>query len=515
MIKICIQFLLMFFMFSCSLFQVYARDSCGLHGFQLSEQSFEELENRYSNGVFEIRSGPKRGTAYLIDSEHGYALTSAHVVIPSIENSEIPVTASGASFEGEVSLSVIESNLSRNADFALLKFEDPKVVTDIHPLDVSTRLPRKREIFLTLGWGQEPDELQPLPGEARYVRPVMSGLLRFREDLTAISPGDSGSPLIDRFGMVVGTLSSRVSNTESHYASMRLAIPALLKLTNVQRVNELGSEVLAGKITDQELLLKLDPSNKNLRNFHLISWAGSIAKQKIQYERHSKLFGCPILPAYNGRDLNKVAIGISNLAPLPQVDLARFYFREGKYDASVNEINSANLNYQSADSQFKLAIRSFSRRNPSSDDLLECLSINEKRNTCSKANGSKVLSAIYRDQALVYLNWSSLAETDDDRLAQLDNALTASKNSIITTDDSKSLGITYSILGDVQLSMGRAPEAARAYASAYSEGLRSEWVIQNFEHSTNLIEDEGVANFYSGKGIQNAAILLDKDLNWR
>lgn len=164
-------------------------------------------------GLRLLRMQPRlrSGTAFLI-SDTGYLLTAAHVV----ENRE---TITIYATEGAVSAQVVARDPAN--DVALLRAE----ITG-QPLYLADTLDLRRgQEVMTLGFPLV--EMQGESQKATFGRVnALSGLeddVRFIQTDTNIQPGNSGGPLLDANGRVVGIVSSTINQQAVANASGTLA----------------------------------------------------------------------------------------------------------------------------------------------------------------------------------------------------------------------------------------------------------------------------------------------------
>ncbi|HLI92218.1 MAG TPA: serine protease, partial [Puia sp.] len=149
------------------------------------------------------------GTGFLIDPK-GYLITNAHVVknatIVDVQNTL-----------GEYRARIIQ--LDRQADLALLKIDD----TAYHafnglPYGISKSGPELGEDLFTLGY--------PRP-EIVYNKGYLSAKTGFQGDTTAFqltiaaNPGNSGTPVLNNDGEVVGMVTSSQKNAEGMVFAVR------------------------------------------------------------------------------------------------------------------------------------------------------------------------------------------------------------------------------------------------------------------------------------------------------
>lgn len=201
-------------------------------------------------------SKPKSGTGFFV-TPHGHLLTNYHVV-------EGATQLSVKMFDGRVLMARIVKSDAAN-DVALLKVE-----ADSQPVRfAATQMPRKGEEVFTLGYPQvkiQGNEMKATFGRVN----AESGLqndARFLQVDVPLQPGNSGGPLIDKRGDVVGITtgslddlqllrrSGSVPQNVNYALKAAYAAPLLLSLEGVLPYEE-------GRPVDSFAVLieKLEPS---------------------------------------------------------------------------------------------------------------------------------------------------------------------------------------------------------------------------------------------------------------
>ena len=335
-------------------------------------------------------------------------------------------------------------------------------------------------------------------------------MMAFSEQSTGVDRGDSGSPLIDSTGLVIGTLKRRMSVVKTHYVSMRLARAAVVALDAGASIRTLDIQVRSGSETQQSLLPQLSPVRGDLSNFGLTTWVGLILKSKTQYKQNAHLFPCPILPAFFGRDIGRFAMEISGFASTPIADRARRLMNEAQDDALVADLVNARKAFQAASELLSESIDVYESTYPSSKERANCWIQNESAVECATLSGDAVLAGLYRDQSLAHYGAAGVVEFD--RTHALAEARSSIEMAVLLTDKSWSLGISYSILGDVLLKLDDPVSATGAYAAAYDEGTRYTWLSDNFEQAAESVGDEELARRLRVDGIENTRRTMPQDV---
>ena len=164
---------------------------------EASECELCSLYERLRAGTFVVRAGRSLGTAVLL-ARGGFAVTNAHVV-GDHDLVEI-VLSDGSTYSAEVRAK------DRAEDLALLSIGELPDSAVVAELDLT--VPRiGSEVYaighpLGLGWSLSRGIISG--------RPIINGRPMVQTD-APISPGNSGGPLIDEHGHVVGIITEKVA----------------------------------------------------------------------------------------------------------------------------------------------------------------------------------------------------------------------------------------------------------------------------------------------------------------
>ena len=473
--------------------------ACG--NFELDRLSPDSIDTQFSGAIIKLTTSDGSGTGYLVDAEHGYILTAAHV-IPKV--SAPLIKGSTKSLPKQIlSLRLKAIERDPKADLAVLQIDGDNVLKTLRPLDISLRAPRRGK-FYAMAYPVDSDTVSAGTYKAREVDlsevNYQSGTIRV--DQAAYS-ADSGGPLIDLTGTVVATNHGKIGpdNPEagaprSSYILLANGIDLIEKsIEPTARVKQLDDRVRRGAITRDDLRDLLEPSPSALSNLELISWAVLIADPASQY-KDSGLFSCPIIEAIAQRRLDDL---LTLLAPRAAADArARAYLTAAQLAGGDGRITDAAAEFKVAMTSFRGAINQQVAREPTGLVRAKCqLGANDKRPSSltwlrvnSKSASSKVpcatvesdpyLASLLQDYSLTT---QSLATIDPKRKQQLlEESKTAAGLAILVQDNQASRALSYTYLGDALGQLDDNAHAAAAYSSAYHLGLTSDWVATNGAH---------------------------------
>jgi len=279
---------------------------CG--SFRPAEFGQQKLIADFQDNVFRVVSGVEVGTAYLIDPEHGYLLTAAHVVKASIDDKNIPISLS----QRDYGVAVFKANHVANMnDVALLQLEPPDALSDLPVLDISFEVPGRAEVVTVFGYGSQGDDKSLTAQPAPVLAP--DGDQEFSATMSAFY-GDSGGPAINKYGQVVGTGVDYLSGSLVARFVPSAAIRSLLdRIQPTARTLRMDGKLRADGYTPAALAVVLTPNASRLTNLEWYTWAVFVSKQPTKaYERLKGYFPCPIADAFRDRSLD---YALERLAP--------------------------------------------------------------------------------------------------------------------------------------------------------------------------------------------------------
>jgi len=153
----------------------------------------------------------KTGTGFLIDAK-GYIITNYHV----IENAKkVHIKGVKGDFNTSFDADLIAADISN--DLALLKLKTSLVEFSQPPFSLRTTPVKQGEEVFTLGYPL----VFAMGNEVKLTNGVLSANSGIKNNIATmqfsapVQPGNSGSPLFDKDGNVVGVVSSKLSGAEN------------------------------------------------------------------------------------------------------------------------------------------------------------------------------------------------------------------------------------------------------------------------------------------------------------
>ena len=182
--------------------------------------------------------GPKQGTCFLI-SKQGYMITNYHVISGA---KTIQVKGIGNDFSTLYGVDVIGYDI--DLDLALLKLKNHNITFDSVPYKISFETNPQGTKSFVLGYPMTTS----MGEEIKVTEGIISAKSGYKGSLSqyqfsaAIQPGNSGSPLFNDKGEVVGVINSKLRDAEgAGYAIKSQYLLTFLKLIdNIQIENNKG-----------------------------------------------------------------------------------------------------------------------------------------------------------------------------------------------------------------------------------------------------------------------------------
>ncbi len=196
-----------------------------------------------------IKGGKGQGTCFLI-SDEGYLVTNYHC----IENAkDIIIKGIGSDFTTKYGVTVVASDPSN--DLALLKIANKNIKFSLPPFAIRSNGVAQAEKIYTLGFPQTNamgEELKITEGIISSKSGAQGDVSKFQIS-AAVNPGNSGGPLIDEEGNLIGVIFAKSNVAESAgYAIKASYLEAFLK-----NIDELKFPNLTNLIKDKPLTEKV------------------------------------------------------------------------------------------------------------------------------------------------------------------------------------------------------------------------------------------------------------------
>jgi len=207
----------------------------------------------------EIEKSPSTGTGFAISSD-GLIVTNYHV----IENANsIKVKGINGNFSQSLNAEVIQED--KTHDLVILKITDPKFKTlGVIPFKVKPSISDVGEDVFVLGYPLT----ATMGDEVKLTTGIISSKTGFQGNLSQyqisapIQPGNSGGPLFDKSGNIIGVINSKHVDTEN----VGYAIKGSYLQNNIDVLSQNISQPNTGLILNKSLPEKV----KILRNYVFI-----------------------------------------------------------------------------------------------------------------------------------------------------------------------------------------------------------------------------------------------------
>ena len=215
-------------------------------------QHDEEIENKEEESVLQSSSG-----SGIILSKNGYIATNHHV-IDGAKTIEVDVFVGG--IKKTYLADVINSD--KTNDLSLLKIRDEKFLSPTINYGIKTHDVKVGEKVFTLGYPMidlQGDEIKLTDG-------IISSKSGFQNDPTTyqisapIQPGNSGGPLFDINGNLIGITSSKLNSNDAQNVNYAIKVSYLMNFLDIQpNIPTLPSQSLLSGKPLTELVTNLSP----------------------------------------------------------------------------------------------------------------------------------------------------------------------------------------------------------------------------------------------------------------
>jgi S1-C subfamily serine protease len=216
---------------------------------QKQEENLEFPINKSSVKDIAKKDGKGQGTCFLI-SEEGYFITNYHC----IENAkEITIKGIGSDFTTKYGATLIASDPSN--DLALIKISNKNLKFISPPFTIKSSGVSQAEKIYALGYPKAVamgEELKITEGIISAKSGAQGDISKFQIS-AAVNPGNSGGPLIDEEGNLVGVIYAKSTIAES----AGYAIKASYLETFLKNVDGFKFPILTNTIKDKPLTQKV------------------------------------------------------------------------------------------------------------------------------------------------------------------------------------------------------------------------------------------------------------------
>jgi Trypsin-like peptidase domain len=433
--------------------------------------------------------GTTTGTAYLIDSEQGYALTAEHVVAAAVVDGSASIFGTSIGLPGSpIKFRVVDYRDDSAIDIALLQAQPNESLASLAAFDITLRPPAPGNFF-AMGYPIPPPEListAAIPSPKQVTLNVPDYKTGMMETTQAEFDGVSGSPLIDSEGGVVGTCKDRIASNRGLYVMLLRGLDVLLRNVGMtKRMAEFDATLRDGSLNPDYGIFAFTPGLKRFSNLELLSWAWNVHSSPDVYKSHRAFFSCPAVPAFADRGLLPALSLILDLAD--EATQAHTLLQGGQLAAEEGKVGDAQSSYASALPLLKKAINKRIAENPAGIANAACTSDKAAQSLrslarekswlrlpsdaiagnvpCQLAATDPYLGNLFQDYSALAL---SLAKVSEKRTRDqwLQDATTAAGLSVLTHSDEIPKAIAYTLLGDSLRERKKNADANSAYSWA-------------------------------------------------
>lgn len=279
---------------------------CGSFYFP-AKSSPDDILKENEAALIKLDVGDEKGTGFLIDNEYGYVVTARHVVSPAIGNNLIPIKGSSLGQSKKLLLTVLHED--SDSDIAVLQLSPHKALKSIVPLEIAVNDIDVFGEYAFAGFPLEKDIPTTMKGKLTSSRRAVERLSGERAGKTHfqmrvnVFGGDSGAPVVDRYGLVVGIVFQNAGTDLALIRPTLYLFELLRKLPPMEVSEDLYRQLDSGPA--DEFFNRFLPvgTTSRISNLHFISFLMKLAGQKQIISAAQRYISCPVLTAANHRGL--------------------------------------------------------------------------------------------------------------------------------------------------------------------------------------------------------------------
>lgn len=463
-----------------------ASDPCGPFAFPNQGDQLLSFVSKSLAKVYGDEKGINYlGTAVVIDVDQGYLLTARHVVqdefvyikFPFLKNMEIykaKIHEEISPAEGKNQDLGEDWDVAR--DIAILELDKPQ----LHSVAIeiwfdSINLNKKYHFF-----SFSEDSTTPIQGNLTASVPKMhdtgKGAKCLLESREITLHGDSGSPVVDETGLLVGILiQQRNNNLTSRFVPAECFSSTLIGAFEGTISKNIISFIQKEPIGIIESILQPSPkSDEWITNLRFASAIERAAKNKDDANRIADKHNCPIRYAILERGLGFDLYDRYHAKIYTAMEMkeeADEFQKRGQSLETDRHSNAVLALYNAAENRYQMSIAKIIER-PGGQKNIDSLS---NQNLLLIAQSYKGLSDLQTKRGI-------LTDNKELFLAAQSNAAAAA---LISPNESLK-GSSLAALGVAAQYAGNQEFAIKAYSTAVTHGFSEPWVIDNYKYAFKI-----------------------------
>ena len=516
----------------------HAVDGC--NDYRHPSPGISVVAHQLKSSVLTIKSRNNKGAAFLIDRERGLFLTARHVVRANIGDNMPPVQGMFPNKE-IVNLSVIDDDAE--LDVALLETTQSIDLSSRTEFELSFRDHEQQVGYLDASQSSFDRPWIRLIEQVGEYRRESNGQIMV--EVRKVTGGGSGAPVIrGTNGLVIGFVREKTTNDVAIVQSI-ISLENFLNKNSIHNLPRRISELVVSPTEFDESewhgLFQVEGAERH-SNFRLAGMIQMMWESPPWPDLRSKIGDCEILIAANNRELGKYASYLHTMAynVNPNVHAAKAVFNAAEEKSRAGEVEVAGTLYDTAATLYAGAIAARLQESygggfvtallaatgyvetpipmakvgridnyklhqdeyaPVDSTTFVSNAIAPFTTSVDFANFSlpttprqeNTMGVMFHDFQTARLKAAKLAPGGGSTAAtQYDVFLSAAWGSQVSRNK-QYRALNYQTMGDALFSLDLFEDSARAYASAWQNGLNSELTLRNYGYASSLAENRRIA----------------------
>lgn len=283
------------------------------------------------SAILQLRYCGNTGSGFIIDRVKGLVLTAAHVVERKDCHNQLDsvIVGSNPGSITSLNLRIVKSDYKKadcNSDVALLQVTNSDweaIQSEFDELDFSSEPADPRDAYRRISLLKDSKDF--VESKPEYLSRATDCGYWYKDN---VEESVSGSPLLNRFGMVVGICVEEKNAIKAKYIDTDQFLPLIDQIPMDERMQKIDQEVISKTLDSKLFCDALNPNRPpvhRIRNFELYKWTKVIGKKRQFYVDDRNAYIITALGSSVNRGISKYFIRL-----LAREVAARECFRLGQ-----------------------------------------------------------------------------------------------------------------------------------------------------------------------------------------